>query len=382
MKKFKFLTPVKPKTDIKSVFSGDEIILKDLANLFLERKRIVLIFAVLSLIIGILSVATTKDLFVASTVIVPESSGGADSNSKRKIKGIASLAGVGSFGSEGSTNLTSPNFYPEIVQNELFLMDLLEEKFRFAEFKKRMSLLEYFNNYEFDNTVTYWWKRLSKGKLPESKEEFEKSDKTGFGQAKYKGDSTSNVIEISSQQKKAMAALRKLIVVEQDLDNGLISISVEMPEGRVSAEVANLVMRRMIDFAVDHKTRKEKRNLEFVRNREQLARSNFEDTQYEFAEFVDRNQNVISAKVLAKEEQLRTELKIITSIYSQLAAELESAQITLQEQTPVYSIFKPVIVPRAPEKTNHILTLLIHLFAGVFIGFVVVASIIIRGLLK
>lgn len=382
MKKFRFLSFPKPKTEIKAVFTGEEIALKDLVNLFFERKHILLIFVTLTLIVGIISVTTTEDIYLASTVIVPEGSGPEDP-SKKKIKGIASLAGVGNLGASGGSNLTSPNFYPEIVQNELFLLPLLEEKFRFSEYKKRLSLLEYFNNHEFDDAVTVWRKSLIKGTIPFFDEEFEKSDKTGYGQQKYKGDTTiTNIIEVSGQQKKAMARLRNAILVEQDQENGLISISVTLPESRVSAEVANLVMERMIDFAVDHKTRKEKRKLEFVRNREQLARRNFEQAQYEFAEFIDQNQNVISARVLSREEQLRTELKIITSIYSQLATELESAQITLQEQTPVYSIFTPVIVPKNPEKATHFVTLLIHVFTGIFLGFAFIVLIIVRGLLK
>jgi LPS O-antigen subunit length determinant protein (WzzB/FepE family) len=69
-----------------------------------------------------------------------------------------------------------------------------------------------------------------------------------------------------------------------------------------------------------------------------------------------------------EEERLMNEYQLAFQVYSQLAQQLETAQIKVKEDTPVFSIVKPVTVPIEKSKPNRPLILIIWTFLGGIIG--------------
>jgi uncharacterized protein involved in exopolysaccharide biosynthesis len=62
---------------------------------------------------------------------------------------------------------------------------------------------------------------------------------------------------------------------------------------------------------------------------------------------------------------LQSDYQLAFEVYSQLAQQLEQAQIKVKEDTPVFSIVKPVTVPIEKSKPNRPLILIIWTFLGV-----------------
>ncbi len=365
------------KTDIKSVFVSEEISLFLLLRLFTERKYIFYIFIAIFLILGIVAAATQRTYHTSKTTIISEVQ--VASKKAGRFSGLASLAGI-SVPGEASGGLTDPSLYPAIVKSDLFLIDLLEESFEFETYRKKLPLIDFFLSFEERNIINRWFESLRRGKIPKGIKGIRRSNQRGFGQQKYRGDTT--IIQLTNHQIRAMSMLRRAITVEAEEETGFIVVAVTMPEKQVSAELTQMVLEKLIDFAVNHQIKKEKTNLDFVEKRTAIAKGNFEDAQRVYAEFLDENQNVISARVKAREEQLKQELQITTSVYRGLATQLEQAKIALQEKTPVYSVFEPTVIPNQRDRPEYHLTLLGFIFIGFFLGFFWVCGVIVLGLLK
>ncbi len=373
---------VKTQTNIKKVFSGEEILLKDLFNLFWERRKYLVFWMVAFAILGGIAGSSSVQEFEASTQIMSEVNI-PDPRARGRISGLAALAGVDIAG-QGSGGLTNPAFYPEVVQNEMFLIGLMEEKFYFKEYKKEISLIQFFWSYDDKNLVEHWFDDIRRGRLPKlsyKKKKIREIPEGGYGQSSYEPDSVYQTITLNGPQRRAIAMLRKAINVETN-EAGLIVITVTMSEKLVAAQMTQVVLEKLIDFVVKNQTDKEQQNLDFIRRRTAIAKRNFEKAQEDLADFVDSNTAVISARVNIEKQKLQAEAGIATQIYRQLALQLEQNEIALQEKTPVYRVFTPTIVPPGPLPRQRYLTLVGFIFVGLVLAGVQIVVIILRNLIR
>ncbi len=84
--------------------------------------------------------------------------------------------------------------------------------------------------------------------------------------------------------------------------------------------------------------------------------------------FQDRNQFVNTALAQTTLERLQSEKELAQGVYTELAKQLETQQIQVKEDTPVFAVLKPVSVPIEKSKPNRPLILIIWTFIGVIIG--------------
>ncbi len=115
----------------------------------------------------------------------------------------------------------------------------------------------------------------------------------------------------------------------------------------------------------EFKIKKANAQLIFIEGRCAEKRKDFERAQANLAAFRDRNKSVTSAVARTEEERLQSDYQLAFEVYSQLAQQLEQAQIKVKEDTPVFSIVKPVTVPIEKSKPNRPLILIIWTFLGV-----------------
>jgi uncharacterized protein involved in exopolysaccharide biosynthesis len=71
-----------------------------------------------------------------------------------------------------------------------------------------------------------------------------------------------------------------------------------------------------------------------------------------------------------EEERLQSDYQLAFEVYSQLAQQQEQAQIKVKEDTPVFSILKPVVVPVEKSAPNRPMILFIWIFLGGIISIV------------
>jgi len=92
----------------------------------------------------------------------------------------------------------------------------------------------------------------------------------------------------------------------------------------------------------------------------------------ELAQFQDQNKNISTAMASSEETRLSNNYQLAFTVYSQLAQQLESAQIQVKDDSPVFSIIDPVTIPNARFKPKRVQILIIWTFLGLVVGIGVV----------
>jgi len=342
--------------------ADDEIDILALAKtLWIGRKIVfksVLICGVLGLLIAIFS---PKE-FVAKTVLVPSMSDGA--SKLGGLGGLAAMAGININTASGSD--LSPIVYPQIVASLPFQLELMNTRITFSDYKEPVTFYNYYSVPKKTNPFIKYTIGLPgvilglpgtiltaiRGKEVE---------KTGLNEQ-------NQPIEITNKQRDVLLVLSKLITLDANQKEGILTLSTTMPEALASAQLGQRAQELLQQYITEFKIKKAKANLDFIQQRFDEATKKFEAAQEKLATFRDRNKNVSLAIAKTEEERMNSQYNLIYSIYSELAKQLEQAKIQVKQDTPVFTIIEPISVPTKKSKPNRPMILFIWLFLGGVIG--------------
>ena len=108
--------------------------------------------------------------------------------------------------------------------------------------------------------------------------------------------------------------------------------------------------------------------MNFIEERYNEVKAEMEDIQSRRAAFMDANYTITTAAARVQQERLNTEYTITSTVYTDLAAQLEQARINVKETTPVLTVIKPVTVPVKKSKPARAKILVIFTFLGAVMG--------------
>ena len=117
-------------------------------------------------------------------------------------------------------------------------------------------------------------------------------------------------------------------------------------------------------YVIDFKIEKSSSELDFIKNRYQEKEQEFQKIQRKLAVYTDRNQNVNSARAKMELMLLQSEYDLAYGVYSELAKQLETQQLKVKEDTPIFTILQPVFVPLEKTAPKRSLILIIYIFLG------------------
>ena len=176
------------------------------------------------------------------------------------------------------------------------------------------------------------------------------------------------IIKLSKEDTKLLEKYRKRISVDVDTKTGILTLATEMPDAYASAELALLCTDLLTSYVIDYKVSKAKENFDFVKARYEEAKINFQITQESLATFNDRNRNVVTALGQAESQRLQNEYNLAFEIYKGLATQLEQAKIKVKEETPVFTVLEPVIIPVDKNSPKRLFILVLFFFIGLIAG--------------
>lgn len=324
---------------LQSIWTGKKLILKT-----------VLVFMILGLFVAVFS----QNEYTASTTIVPQSSSEKPGGS---LGGIAALAGI-NLGSVGQQSSISPTLYPQILTNISFQKELLETLITIEGQDKKITYKEYYTNV-YSPSVLSSIKKYTIG-LPGVLIGLLKSDKISNNEF----ENNHSLPQITQDDKKLIELLlEQLTMVINDKD-GYISLSTTMPEARAAAELTQKTQELLEQYVIDFKIEKSSSELDFIKNRYQEKEQEFQKIQQKLALYTDRNQNVNSARAKMELMLLQSEYDLAYGVYSELAKQLETQELKVKEDTPIFTILQPVFVPLEKTGPNRALILIIYTFLG------------------
>ena len=345
-----------------------EIDLVELAqNIWKERKFIFKACAV-GAVVGLVVAFSIPREYVTKVRLSPEMNGAVKAGGD--LGGLAAMAGI-SMGGGGGADALSVELYPDIVKSTPFLLDLIDVKVTTQDGVFSDSLYVYMQ----EEQKSAWWSSVIGAPM--------KALGWGLSLFKEKKEGRSgpwlNAFILTPEQEGYVSGLGQCITVETDSKSGVITASVQMQDPLISATLVEVVLENLQQHITNYRTRKAKHDLVFTEKLLDEARIGYFVAQKQYARYMDANKNVISASFRTEEERLRNEMDLTYGVYNQMAQQLETNKIKVQEQTPVYTVIEPARVPLGAASPNKPIILIVFVFMA---GFLSIGWILFSGLIR
>jgi LPS O-antigen subunit length determinant protein (WzzB/FepE family) len=173
------------------------------------------------------------------------------------------------------------------------------------------------------------------------------------------------VIRITKEEHQLMELLKEQLSISVNDKDGDITVSASMPEPRAAAELVKRAQELLESYVIDFKIEKSSAQLSFIKKRFQEKEIEFKRAQASLAFYSDQNFGMNTARSKTKLLLLQSEYDLAYNIYSELAKQLETQEIKVKEDTPIFTIIDPVFIPLERDKPNRSLILVIFVFLGV-----------------
>lgn len=337
----------------------------NLARTFWEGRKLIIKLIITSLTIGFFIAILIPNEFTASSTMVPQIS---DPKSKLAglsgglsgLSGLAAMAGINLNTATGSE--LSPKIYSSIISSVPFQLELMKMPLNFEKLDSQVTLYDYYVKIKFGNPLLKYTVGLPSLIIRAIK-----------GEKKNKFRSNSNPLYmLTEKQIEVQKIIEQQIGIFFNEKDGYVSLSCSLPEAYAAAQLTQQTQLLLQRYITEFKIEKAKLEQEFVQQRFDEAKKTYQAAQQQLAFFRDRNKNMTTATAKTEEERLYGEYTLVTGVYSELAKKLEQAKIQVKEETPVFTIIKPVSVPVEKDSPNRPMILAIAAFIGFVLGTVVV----------
>ena len=336
----------------------DEIDLIALAKTLWDNRKFIIITVAIFMVLGVTVALLTPKEYTASTTVVPQIN-----DTSTKLGGLSSLAAMAGFNlndmTGGNTQL-SPMVYPQILNSVPFQLELMNIPFRFPGQKDSLSIYTYYTEVK----KTGFWEGLKKYTI----------GLPGVIIKAIKGEQVTNApmtndfssigyITLTEEQDEVREMLSEKVNLDVNDKDGFLTLSASTLDADLAAQVTQKALQMLQRYITTYKIEKATAQLKFIEERYNDNKKEFEKAQDALAEFRDKNKNVTSALARTQEERLQSDYQLAFDVYSGLAQQLEQARIQVKEDTPVFSVLKPVTVP-LEDNASGFTTLAIFIFLG------------------
>lgn len=339
-----------------------EIDLVELIAKLWHNRGLIIKTTILFMVVGLAVALLSPKSFSAGCEIVPQTG---STSTNGNLSSLAALAGI-RVNNTGTNSTLSPYVYENIVSSVPFRKDLMYTKIHFAEFEEPITLFDYYFNPEYNKpSVGDYIKRYTIGLpgviLGAIRGEQPEPDHSGL-------ELHPEITTMTSDEEKCYKLLGSITSFSLDDKNGYLSLSASMPEPLAAAELAQAMLDNLESYVTRYKIEKVQEDLNFIEERYNEVKAEMEDIQSRRAAFMDANYTITTAAARVQQERLNTEYTITSTVYTDLAAQLEQARINVKETTPVLTVIKPVTVPVKKSKPARAKILVIFTFLGAVMG--------------
>ena len=337
------------------IVKDDEIDLIEVAKTVWAGRKLILKVTAVFFVIGVIIAFGSKVEYEASCKLMPETQEGMKPN----LGGLGSLAGLAGINLDlGGNGALTPELYPEIAQSVPFLLKVWNEPIHFEKQDTVISTYQFFKEIDRPSIFNIVLKYTLY--LPfQVKNWLTDTNLTNTINSEKVG-----IIRMNKDDSDIFENLKSRINVNVDPKTGVINLSTLMPDALAAAELAQVSIKILTDHITSYKISKTKVNFEFIKDRFEDAKQAFEKAQNNLASFSDRNQNVVTFLAKTELEQLQNEYNIHFEVYKDLAIKLEQSEIALKENTPIFTILEPVVIPNEKIKPLKIKITIIYTFVG------------------
>ena len=327
-------------------------------------KVLIIIVTSVFVVLGLLVALFSPKEYTSACDVVPQAS---DSSALSRMGSLAALAGI-NLDQMQNVKTLSPLVYKNIMESTTFRKELMQTPLNFKEIDHPISFYEYCTNEEYNKPsigeyiikytvgLPFVILKAIRGEQPSP----------DYGALNQSGDSS--IETVTKEEYECLKALDDCITLRLDDKKGYVTISANMPEAVAAAQMAQATLELLQRYITEFKIEKVQSNLDFVQERYNEAKSNFEDIQSRRAKFRDANMNTTRYSAHAELEKLDAEYSLALNLYKELSTQLEQTKISVKETMPVLTVITPVTVPFKKSKPKRVVILFAYTFFGVLAG--------------
>ena len=152
-----------------------------------------------------------------------------------------------------------------------------------------------------------------------------------------------------------------------DDSEGLVLISAELADPIVAAQLAKAATELLQSNIIAFKSQSARNNLDFIKRQYELKKQEFEEIQDSIAIFKDKNLNITSTLYQNQLTRLESQFTVISTVFQELAGQVEQAKIQVNKDTPIFTIIEPVSVPLERSKPKRTMMIIIWTLLGGYI---------------
>ncbi len=339
-----------------------------LAKKVWEGRKTVLKCLAVFVVLGLVSAFTMTRVYSVSTVMVPQM----NSSRSSSLSSLASLAGFDLGTSNMSGSELSPLVYPQIVSSIPFQLELLHTPLHYAKADTAVSMITYYKDYNKPNVFSYI-KKYTIG-LPGtimglfSKE---KPQTTLPGAGVAADNDKPKPIVLTKAEEKMLPVIASSVSLTVDKKEGYLVLSVKGTEPIQTAELALKAQQLLQEEVTRFRTQKAQDQLDYVQARYDEIKKEAESYQTQLAAITDRSQEMLTTRSRIEKDRIQSKYSIASTIYAEMAKQLEQAKMQVKKDTPTITVIKPVTVPTQPANSRAK-----TLFGWTFFGLVVGCGIV------
>ena len=333
-----------------------EIDLIELAKRLWGERKFLFKYCGVAIVVGLVVAFSIPKEYSTTVKLAPETSD--PSKKMGNLGGLAAMAGI-NLNSTSGADAISPDLYPDVVSSIPFLLELFPVQVTNEKGDYSASLYDYMN----EDQKSVWWSYVVQAPfklLGVVKGLFSKEESVSSGEL--------TSFRLTKEQADVINALQERISASVDKKTSVITVSVQMQDPLISANITQIVLEKLQGYITNYRTQKVKQDLEFTEKVFSEARESYYKAQRAYAAFEDANKNIISASYRTEQERLKNEMTLTFNVYNTLAQKLEQDKLRVQEQTPVYTIIQPATVPLKAASPKKPLILIGFVFLAIFGG--------------
>lgn len=359
----------------RPIIQDDEIDLVQLVRTLWNQRRVVIYTTIIAVGIGLMVALLSPVKYTASATLLPQTE---TKSNLGNLGGLASLAGINLSSMMGDATGIQPELYPRVVNSYPFLNDLVHEPFTFEKESAPVSLYEKrladsipgIGSTILKYTLRLPWtlKNALSGKEVSATKSLSGRDM--------------EVTVLTEEEMELLEETSGDIKVEVDNKTGLVSISAELGEPLLTAQVTQKTVELLQKYIINYKTKQVRDNLEFIDARHTEKKREFEAAQRAFFDYRDRHRNMVTERADARFQELSDAYDLAAEVYKNLAQQREQAEIAVKKETPAFSVIEPVKVPLKKSAPRRSLIMVVSVFLGGFLGVMLVFGRMLWGKLK
>jgi len=330
----------------------------DMLRKLVNGKKIIIGWAVGFFLFGILIAFTSHKKYTSSVSMAPESG---ESSSMGSLGSLAAMAGINLNSLAGGGDAIYPTLYPDIIQSLPFVTSLLDVRVQTIDGTVDSTYLYYRQNIHKE----FWLNKVVK--YPKRK--VKKLIKKMMGGDKWSGDaSVFDPYYLSESQISFINGIMNDFSVSIDKKTDVIYLSFTEQDPKVAAIMVDEVRKKLQQAITEYRTQKVLLDFNYVENIYNEYRDSYMKAQIEYADYCDRNRNVIQEKAMVERNRLEADMELKNTLYTQWAQQLELSRAKVQQNTPAFTVLTPAAIPAKASSARKLKVMFMFFILGAMAG--------------